>query len=1165
MNKQTIMLPGQQTEWGSYISKYQPDSQKVLDNMFTANSKNFVTDQTGMIDKRQGGIQWNRTGFSGPAADSYEAIFESGARHFLRVGQGNLSASTGNGLFTLITAGYAAFGNFEWATTEDRVYGDNGINSPQVYDIVTSYGGVSYSFTTGKTKAMGAQPPVSAPTAGTPTAGGAIPVGPHRYQITFMYYGAEESNGSPSSATQTTTSGNQTIPLTNIPIGGYGVTARNIYRDNNDGNFLLLDTIPNNTATTYTDVLAQGSTPTPIPQFNNPPPTFSKIALWLDALWITPTGETNTLRYSNAGSPDIFDPDNFIVCQSDDIITAITVYNGKLYVHGLHSFGSIEGTTPDTFYYNNISRTIGCTDNRSIQIRSIVSIPTLWWLSDKGLYYSNGYTVEYGSDLIQDLVNLNLAQVNYSTSKNTQNSQAQYLGDTYTQGIDVLSIPGTITTINPKADYSETADWLGGSVVTNLKTSDSNFAEAPTLFAPDIGSGMLGGQAQISGSNVTLPGGGSFTGESQGETSRANFFIQALNTTYNCSIVAQPFVPTITGILNTVSGFDMYSFAFGSPSTVPVTVAVYSDLGGLPGSSLASQTFSRPVGSNGPLNIPTATLNVGLTGGTRYWIVISLGTVVGQGQGVFSEAGQSGVWSAGFSAYAKANSVTWAPFSPPGASSPPISLTGSYTYTVTPVPETGTWISPIYDCGAISSVPATLSVSALYPSPSGSSITIYTSASSGMGSPNTQTFVNLNSAGSLTLTGLRYWQVIITVSTSDSRQVPTVSAPILLFSTVAIWVSQPIHATTDNIGWGTLTFTGNVPAGTSVGLVIATSTDNITYTSFGPLGGAAITEWAKIRLIIQTDVGNTTSPSVSDVTLTWMLSSTIESSAIDTGTTPAGFSTMQFEQSNPSVGTVTMYIRTATTALGLSSATYVLVPNGTFPNLTPQQFVQWKLVFTSSADAAPEITSITVNWFVGTGASGVRCASLFFNKTYYLSVAIIGSTFNNVLIQLDQFGKFRIQKDNSVGTLLLYFNTLYFTDGQNSNIYNGFIAPTDNGTSIVMDVRTKAWSSTDNIFLKIPRGFKITGINTGTTIHAYYSPDRGNTWIEMLNESGVTGFTTGTDGLEFVILFVPDADTLSSGRTLMYRLVSYDSLPCSIINYEPSMYARKARYLSSGQ
>src|SRR6266404_7531757 len=133
MNKQSVVLPGQARKWGSYISKYQPDSSDVLDNMFTANSKNFVTDQTGMIDKRQGGVQWNRTDFGNVAKDTYEAVFESGARHFLRVGGGTLYASTGTGLFDTITTGYSTLGNFEWATFQDRVYGDNGVNAPQVY------------------------------------------------------------------------------------------------------------------------------------------------------------------------------------------------------------------------------------------------------------------------------------------------------------------------------------------------------------------------------------------------------------------------------------------------------------------------------------------------------------------------------------------------------------------------------------------------------------------------------------------------------------------------------------------------------------------------------------------------------------------------------------------------------------------------------------------------------------------------------------------------------------------------------------------------------------------------------------------------------------------------------------------------------------------------
>lgn len=1161
MNKQSVVLPGAGRKWGSYISKYQPDSSDVLDNMFTANSKNFITDQTGMIDKRQGGVQWNRTNFGNAAKDVYEAVFESGARHFLRVGGGVLSASTGTGLFDNITTGYSTLGNFEWVTYQDRSYGDNGVNSPQVYDIATSYGGVTYSFTTAKTKVMGAQAPLTAPTSGAYTGGGSVPVGSHRYKVTFMYYDSEESNGSAGSATQTATGGTQTGHLSSIPIGGYGVTARNIYRDNNDGVYLLLDTIPDNTTTTYTDTLLIGSTPTPIPLFNDVPPTFSKAALWLDSIFIAPSGETNTVRYSNTGAPDIFDPSNFIVCQSDDVITALYVYNGKLYVFGLHSFGSIEGNTPDTFYYHNISNLIGCVDNRSIQVRSIVSVPTLWWLSDKGFYYSNGNTVEYGSDFIQDLVNLNLAQVNYSTNKNTQSSFADFSGDTSSPGIDLSINPGAINTLNPRQAYNSTADWLAGLSLSNLKTSDTPFLEVPTQFTAALGSGVLGGSAQISGSNVTLPGGSNFTGESHGSQGTTNWINDAVNTRYFAKALAQSFIPTLTGTLNQISGITTRNYWSNHSGSFTMTVSVNADSGGLPGGVLASQSFSLPMLFDTQQSIPTATLNVGLTGGTKYWIVVAITQISNDGQ--FSAFDFSTGWSTGQNVLGQNLGGIWTTVSPPQAPTPR-QLAGTYTYTTAVVPESGTWISPVYDSGGASAVAASIIVSGSYPGSSSGSITVFGSASPTMSSPTSQVVSNPNGSTSLSLSGFRYWQVVENLSApTPISSVPVMGTPTLLFNITGTWISNPIHATTDNTGWGTLTYTGNTPLGTSVTLQIATSPDNITYSAFGAVGSAATQPWAKVKIILTTDAGNVTSPNIISVTLTWNLTSQIESSAIDTGTTPAGFGVIQWEQTNTS-GTVIFYIRTATTALGLAAASYVAVLNGDFPNLSALRFVQWKLILTATADNTPEITSVTVNWFTSSGTAGVRVASIFFNKTYYISVATTGATANNTLIQLDQFGNWRIQKDTSIGTFLSYFNTLYFTDGITDKIFNGFTADTDDGVAITMDVRTKAWSANNDLFLKVPRAFKVTGINTGTTIHAYYSNDRGATWIEMLNEQGNTGFVTDISKTEFVVLFAPDGDTLTSGRTLMFRIVSSDAFPCSIMNYAPSFYSRRGRYLSNG-
>jgi hypothetical protein len=1122
MNKQSVVLPGTEGAWGSYISKYQPDSNKVLDNMFTSGSKNFVTDQTGMIQKRQGGVQWNRTAFSEAAQDTYEAVFESGFRHFLRVGGGVLSASTGTGLFDVITSGYSALGNFEWATYQNRTYGCNGINAPQTYDIVTSYGGVPYVFTTAKTKEMGAQAPSSAPTAGAPSAGGAVPIGPHTYKVTFMYYESEESNGSTASAVQTTTAGVQTIALTAIPVGGYGVTARNIYRDNNDGNYLLLDTIPNNTATTYNDVLMIGSTPTPMPQFNNVPPTFSKIALWNDSLFIAPTGETSTIRFSNSGSPDVFDPGNFVTCQSDDIITALFVYNGKLYVFGLHSFGSIEGNTPDTYFYRNISTLIGCVDNRSIQVRSIVSVPTLWWLSDKGFYFSNGNTVEYGSDLIQDLVNLNLAQVNYSTNKNTQSSFADFSGDTYTPGIDINTNPGAFTTFNPTVTFSSQAAWEGGSVTTNLKTLNNNFAEVPTKFAPASGSGTYS-QTTASGSNVVL-----------NTTHYANTNL-GLVSSPNPGVIDMDFyspsnASTVTSV--TLPGGTVGAFVFGStvtgrvydwntstPVSPPFTLGTFGSGGG----SWSPQTFTSTFSVS-----PSTRYAIRLTGGAPGGSI----TQLSQGN-------------------------TFLPF-------------GSYSTIGVPFyaeltfgPTSGTWLSATYDslC-TLQSSGMSLQVTASYPSGSSSTVLVQGSTN-GSSWTTTDTLASPNGTISLTGGAYRFWRIQYTLNNGTAT--PVLSFPMLRFNTTATWESQPIDTTTDNTGWGTLTYTGNVPLGTTVTLTIATSNSQFSgYSAYGPIGSALVQRWAKVRMVLTTDSDNATSPSVASVTLNWNLTSTLTSSITDTGTIPAGFSTFQWEQTVLGVGTVTFSIRTAASAGAIPAASWVVVNNGSFPNLSALEYVQWKAVLSSTPNATPEITSVTVNWYTSSGTAGVRCASLFYNKTYYVSVATLGSTANNTLIQLDQFGNWRVQKDTSIGCFLSYFNTLYFTSGTDGLIFNGFIADTDNGVAITMDVRTKAWNAENDLFLKVPRAFKVTGLNTGTTLHAYYSVNRGATWTEMLNESGVTGYPTSTDGTEFVTLFVPDATTLISGRTLMFRIVSADVFPCSIINYVPSFYSRKGRFLNNG-
>ena len=132
----------------------------------------------------------------------------------------------------------------------------------------------------------------------TPAAGAGLGVGSYTYAVTFLSQ-AGETPLSPL-ATTTTTSGNQTIVLSFIPLGpdttllpGTAtnmVIGRNIYRTLSGGSTLfLLATLQNNTATSYSDTLPDASL-AGRPQ----PPTVntSGVMLW-------PPYERDFAEYSN--------------------------------------------------------------------------------------------------------------------------------------------------------------------------------------------------------------------------------------------------------------------------------------------------------------------------------------------------------------------------------------------------------------------------------------------------------------------------------------------------------------------------------------------------------------------------------------------------------------------------------------------------------------------------------------------------------------------------------------------------------------------------------------------------------------------------------------------------------------------------------------------------
>lgn len=107
------------------------------------------------------------------------------------------------------------------------------------------------------------EPAPIAPTAAliSPAVAGNVDNGAHRYAITFVTADGETEIGIVSgSVTVSDKTTNGKVSLTGIPLGGSAVTSRKVYRTAAGGStYLLLDTIANNTATTYTDNIADSS------------------------------------------------------------------------------------------------------------------------------------------------------------------------------------------------------------------------------------------------------------------------------------------------------------------------------------------------------------------------------------------------------------------------------------------------------------------------------------------------------------------------------------------------------------------------------------------------------------------------------------------------------------------------------------------------------------------------------------------------------------------------------------------------------------------------------------------------------------------------------------------------------------------------------------------
>lgn len=100
------------------------------------------------------------------------------------------------------------------------------------------------------------------------TTGIALEIGYYEWAITFVTANGETVAGT--RADETTTSGNQKVNLSSVPLGPGGTTARKVYRTivGGAGDLKLVGTIPDNSTTTFLDDVPDGSLGAVVPSLN---------------------------------------------------------------------------------------------------------------------------------------------------------------------------------------------------------------------------------------------------------------------------------------------------------------------------------------------------------------------------------------------------------------------------------------------------------------------------------------------------------------------------------------------------------------------------------------------------------------------------------------------------------------------------------------------------------------------------------------------------------------------------------------------------------------------------------------------------------------------------------------------------------------------------------
>lgn len=316
------------------------------------------------------------------------------------------------GVFSSIKSSLTAGNPWNFTTLANLAIACNGVDPPIKYNGTTAY-------------TLAIDPPSSGPSAVTGAAG--VLTGSYKYKVSFVSESGSETN--PGAASASVSPSSELVDLSSIPTGTGEVISRKIYRTEAGGSiFYYLDTLPDNTATTYEDNTADVNLGTDIAPtaYTSPPAEGNFPIVYKEYLFMVDPNFPTRIYFSYQSTPEIFDTTEgtgyyLIVGLNDgENIIGIRPLRGALYVFKEYSVWPVLGDTPDGLRVTPqaLSSVIGLY-HRSMDYVDMGRGDVLVGLSKNGLYAFDGYA--YKNIGFQPDVNINITAFLNTLDKNQYN------------------------------------------------------------------------------------------------------------------------------------------------------------------------------------------------------------------------------------------------------------------------------------------------------------------------------------------------------------------------------------------------------------------------------------------------------------------------------------------------------------------------------------------------------------------------------------------------------------------------------------------------------------------------------------------------------------------------------------------------------------------------